>query len=236
MAMAMFLARKKAASIVLQRDPLPGSTRCLVKSVKHGGKGKKNPDFKRRDPPSPRPGDGSKLSAGPRKNLFDILAGLPDWGMGMKFQKKTWRRDRYFVLTRINLYKSLNHGKAWGMFHENGVLKTGVMRMSGSNKRNWRVIEKPPPERVPWKKLVKEPTTRDLKKKKGALAKYKLRRAAAVAAKKKEPETQAEPGQEDHKSASTCLCAYALRSSKCGALLAAVPSSSAARVATSRSE
>uniref|UniRef100_A0A453MRR3 Uncharacterized protein n=1 Tax=Aegilops tauschii subsp. strangulata TaxID=200361 RepID=A0A453MRR3_AEGTS len=39
-----------------------------------------------------------------KKNLFDVVQFLPDWGVGYKVAKTTWR-DVSYQITKINLYK-----------------------------------------------------------------------------------------------------------------------------------
>lgn len=39
-----------------------------------------------------------------RKNLFDVVQFLPEWGIGYKVAKTTWR-DVSYQITKINLYK-----------------------------------------------------------------------------------------------------------------------------------
>ena len=39
-----------------------------------------------------------------KKNLFDVAQFLPEWGIGYKVAKTTWR-DVSYQITKINLYK-----------------------------------------------------------------------------------------------------------------------------------
>ncbi|GLJ40349.1 hypothetical protein SUGI_0829630 [Cryptomeria japonica] len=76
-----------------------------------------------------------------KKTLFEVTKFLPDWGIGYKFFKTHWDPNVYYELTRINLYKDGIHGKAWGIFHKNGMPKPKApQKISGVNKRVWRYI------------------------------------------------------------------------------------------------
>ncbi|CAD6261769.1 unnamed protein product [Miscanthus lutarioriparius] len=56
-----------------------------------------------------------------KKNLFDVVQFLPEWGIGYKVAKTTWR-DVSYQITKINLYKDGRHGKAWGF----GTKQVGI--------------------------------------------------------------------------------------------------------------
>ncbi|KAM3317672.1 hypothetical protein ACQJBY_035402 [Aegilops geniculata] len=61
----------------------------------------------------------AKAKRSKKKNLFDVVQFLPDWGVGYKVAKTTWR-DVSYQITKINLYKDGRHGKAWGIRHKAG--------------------------------------------------------------------------------------------------------------------
>jgi hypothetical protein len=42
-----------------------------------------------------------------KKNLFDVVQFLPEWGVGYKVAKTTWR-DVSYQITKINLYKVIH--------------------------------------------------------------------------------------------------------------------------------
>jgi hypothetical protein len=49
-------------------------------------------------------GEAAKAKRAKKKNLFDVVQFLPDWGVGYKVAKTTWR-DVSYQITKINLYK-----------------------------------------------------------------------------------------------------------------------------------
>uniref|UniRef100_A0A453QYG5 Uncharacterized protein n=1 Tax=Aegilops tauschii subsp. strangulata TaxID=200361 RepID=A0A453QYG5_AEGTS len=61
----------------------------------------------------------TKARRNKKKNLFDVAQFLPDWGVGYRVAKTTWR-DVSYQITKINLYKDGRHGKAWGIRHKAG--------------------------------------------------------------------------------------------------------------------
>jgi hypothetical protein len=42
-----------------------------------------------------------------KKNLFDVVQFLPEWGVGYKVAKTAWR-DVSYQITKINLYKVIH--------------------------------------------------------------------------------------------------------------------------------
>ncbi|XBI07930.1 hypothetical protein VPH35_135751 [Triticum aestivum] len=46
----------------------------------------------------------TKARRNKKKNLFDVAQFLPDWGVGYRVAKTTWR-DVSYQITKINLYK-----------------------------------------------------------------------------------------------------------------------------------
>eukprot|EP00262_Sarcandra_glabra_P008388 TRINITY_DN21909_c0_g1_i1.p1 TRINITY_DN21909_c0_g1~~TRINITY_DN21909_c0_g1_i1.p1 ORF type:complete len:143 (-),score=19.36 TRINITY_DN21909_c0_g1_i1:354-782(-) len=75
-----------------------------------------------------------------KKNLFEIAQFLPNWGIGYKLAKNHWVGASYQI-TKINLYKDGKHGKAWGVFHKDGVPAADApKKISGVHKRGWRYI------------------------------------------------------------------------------------------------
>ncbi|CAK9147447.1 unnamed protein product [Ilex paraguariensis] len=54
-----------------------------------------------------------------RKNLFEVVQFLPNWGIGYQMAKTHWIGVSYQI-TRINLYRDGRHGKAWGIVHKDG--------------------------------------------------------------------------------------------------------------------
>ncbi|KAK8961341.1 hypothetical protein KSP40_PGU013904 [Platanthera guangdongensis] len=58
--------------------------------------------------------EASKPKRRKKKNLFDVAQFLPNWGIGYKMAKSSWR-DVSYQITKINLYKDGRHGKAWGL-------------------------------------------------------------------------------------------------------------------------
>ena len=53
-------------------------------------------------------GEAAKAKRAKKKNLFDVVQFLPDWGVGYKVAKTTWR-DVSYQITKINLYKVNHH-------------------------------------------------------------------------------------------------------------------------------
>jgi hypothetical protein len=53
-------------------------------------------------------GEAAKAKRAKKKNLFDVVQFLPDWGVGYKVAKTTWR-DVSYQITKINLYKVICH-------------------------------------------------------------------------------------------------------------------------------
>lgn len=94
---------------------------------------------------SENPSDSSKgLKPKPKrkkkKNLFEVLQFLPNWGIGYHMAKTHWTSLSYEI-TKINLYKSGNHGKAWGILYKDGSKEVDAPRkLSGVNKRCWRYV------------------------------------------------------------------------------------------------
>lgn len=83
----------------------------------------------------------AKAKRSKKKNLFDVVQFLPDWGVGYKVAKTTWR-DVSYQITKINLYKDGRHGKAWGIRHKAGVpVADAPIKLSGVNKRGWKYIK-----------------------------------------------------------------------------------------------
>uniref|UniRef100_A0ACD5Y324 Uncharacterized protein n=1 Tax=Avena sativa TaxID=4498 RepID=A0ACD5Y324_AVESA len=86
-------------------------------------------------------GEAAKAKRAKKKNLFDVVQFLPDWGVGYKVAKTTWR-DVSYQITKINLYKDGRHGKAWGIRHKAGVQVADTpIKISGVNKRGWKYIK-----------------------------------------------------------------------------------------------
>src|SRR5574341_1263376 len=54
----------------------------------------------------------SKKKRRKKKNLFEVVQFLPNWGVGYHVAKAHWDEISYQI-TKINLYKSGTHGKAW---------------------------------------------------------------------------------------------------------------------------
>ncbi|XP_074290225.1 uncharacterized protein LOC141616952 [Silene latifolia] len=76
------------------------------------------------------------------KNLFEVAKVLPNWGIGYHMAKKHWTNVSYEI-TKINLYKSGNHGKAWGLAYVNGLPALAPKKISGVHKRCWKYIKNP---------------------------------------------------------------------------------------------
>jgi small subunit ribosomal protein S34 len=49
---------------------------------------------------------------------------MPDYGVGKKFNRKTWPEDSYWTMTKID-FKDPGHGKAWGVLTWKGESKSG---------------------------------------------------------------------------------------------------------------
>ncbi|KAM0904746.1 hypothetical protein ACQ4PT_017833 [Festuca glaucescens] len=91
--------------------------------------------------PAAAEGEAAKAKRAKKKNLFDVVQFLPDWGVGYKVAKTTWR-DVSYQITKINLYKDGRHGKAWGIRHKAGVqVADAPIKISGVNKRGWKYIK-----------------------------------------------------------------------------------------------
>ncbi|KGN47116.1 uncharacterized protein LOC101207989 [Cucumis sativus] len=75
-----------------------------------------------------------------KKNLFEVVQFLPNWGVGYHVAKSHWDEISYQI-TKINLYKSGTHGKAWGIAHKNGTpIVEAPKKISGVHKRCWKYI------------------------------------------------------------------------------------------------
>ncbi|XP_058109323.1 uncharacterized protein LOC131252671 [Magnolia sinica] len=86
-----------------------------------------------------------------KKNLFEVAQFLPNWGIGYQMAKSHWNGISYQI-TKINLYKDGRHGKAWGIFHKEGLPAADApKKISGVHKRGWRYIPYPKktPESIP---------------------------------------------------------------------------------------
>lgn len=82
----------------------------------------------------------SKNKRRKKKNLFEVAQFLPNWGVGYHVAKAHWDEISYQI-TKINLYKSGTHGKAWGVAHKNGTpIAEAPKKISGVHKRCWKYI------------------------------------------------------------------------------------------------
>jgi hypothetical protein len=50
---------------------------------------------------SKKPGEGHPK----RKNLFDVVKVLPNWGLGSRVAKSHWNPETFYKITEIKLYK-----------------------------------------------------------------------------------------------------------------------------------
>ncbi|CAM6007139.1 unnamed protein product [Sphagnum balticum] len=98
--------------------------------------------------PLKKPGEGHPK----RKNLFDVVKVLPNWGVGSKVAKSHWRPETFYKVTEIKLYKDPGHGAAWGIYHEAGVEAGKLQKIGGANKRCWKHIEE---TSQPWRTVEK---------------------------------------------------------------------------------
>ncbi|KAH8969423.1 hypothetical protein BDL97_02G033100 [Sphagnum fallax] len=98
--------------------------------------------------PLKKPGEGHPK----RKNLFDVVKVLPNWGVGSKVAKSHWRPETFYKITEIKLYKDPGHGAAWGIYHEAGVEAGKLQKIGGANKRCWKHIEE---TSQPWRPVEK---------------------------------------------------------------------------------
>ncbi|XP_023522739.1 uncharacterized protein LOC111786741, partial [Cucurbita pepo subsp. pepo] len=75
-----------------------------------------------------------------KKNLFEVVQFLPNWGVGYHVAKAHWDEISYQI-TKLNLYKSGTHGKAWGVAHKDGTpIAEAPKKISGVHKRCWKYI------------------------------------------------------------------------------------------------
>ncbi|XP_057953760.1 uncharacterized protein LOC131148030 [Malania oleifera] len=75
-----------------------------------------------------------------KKNLFEVVQFLPNWGIGYHMAKTHWTGVSYEI-TKINLYKDGRHGKAWGIVHKEGLPAPDTpKKINGVHKRCWRYI------------------------------------------------------------------------------------------------
>ncbi|GAB4860066.1 hypothetical protein Ancab_011543 [Ancistrocladus abbreviatus] len=74
-----------------------------------------------------------------KKNLFEVVQFLPNWGIGYHMAKTHWTNVSYEI-TKINLYKDGRHGKAWGIAYKDGMPADTPKKISGVHKRCWRYI------------------------------------------------------------------------------------------------
>lgn len=86
---------------------------------------------------SKKPGEGHPK----RKNLFDVVKVLPNWGLGSRVAKSHWNPETFYKIAEIKLYKDPGHGAAWGIYHEAGVEAGKLQKIGGANKRCWKHIE-----------------------------------------------------------------------------------------------
>nr|GMC49343.1 28S ribosomal protein [Ipomoea batatas] len=94
-------------------------------------------------PPNPPPAAAAGVKKPKRKkkkNFFEVAQFLPNWGIGYHMAKTHWT-DVSYQITKINLYKSGTHGKAWGIAHKDGTpIADAPKKISGVNKRCWRYL------------------------------------------------------------------------------------------------
>ncbi|CAK7331366.1 unnamed protein product [Dovyalis caffra] len=82
----------------------------------------------------------SKPKRRKKKNLFEVIQFLPNWGIGYHMAKSHWANVSYEI-TKINLYKDGRHGKAWGIAHKDGLpIADAPKKISGVHKRCWKYI------------------------------------------------------------------------------------------------
>lgn len=74
------------------------------------------------------------------KNLIEMAGNHPSQGVGMKFWRKTWPENSYYIVTKVT-FDDARHGKVWGIRTWQGkteekerivpsILKLGVWKYS----------------------------------------------------------------------------------------------------------
>ena len=91
-------------------------------------------------------------------NLYELAKTLPEYGIGSKFAKQSWIRDRgegesekkktFWTLTKIRPKTNGRTGKwAYGVMTWKGRTLERVERIRGTHKRAWCVVEEAEGER-----------------------------------------------------------------------------------------
>ena len=77
----------------------------------------------------------------PFKNLFEMASNHSTQGVGLKFYRKTWPSNSYYIITKIK-FEDIRHGRAWGIKTWNGVTSTTEEEIRSPLKKGaWRFSE-----------------------------------------------------------------------------------------------
>ena len=87
-------------------------------------------------------------SAEPRRNLYELASGLPNYGLGAKVYRSSWASkgyapsDYHWIVTKImlkdkGLEKQLKRGAAWGILRWKGILEEKPRRIPTGLKKEW---------------------------------------------------------------------------------------------------
>lgn len=80
------------------------------------------------------------LKGRPYKNAFEMLSGLPQYGLGATLRRRTWKEDCFYTVTKVQ-FKDPRHGKVYGIKTWAGVQEEKERRIHGCQKlAAWRFI------------------------------------------------------------------------------------------------
>ena len=78
------------------------------------------------------------------KNVFEMVSGLPEFGVGAKLWRRTWKADCFYTVTKVD-FKDPHHGKIYGIRTWKGKADTVDERIHGCQKlAAWKYQPKDP--------------------------------------------------------------------------------------------
>lgn len=80
------------------------------------------------------------------KNFFELASLFRDYGVGMKFYRKTWKYEEpcYYVVKKIKITRNdddMIRGKAWGDLVWRGKEVSQGVRIRSPYKREWKYLQ-----------------------------------------------------------------------------------------------
>merc|ERR1711865_208482 len=82
------------------------------------------------------------MSVRPVKNLFELCRLLPNYGVGFKLKRNSWKaEDCYWTLSKTAPTMDGRHGKAYGKLTWKGVEQPTEKKIRGVLKRPWSYVK-----------------------------------------------------------------------------------------------